>query len=285
MGIISSGRGHRATLPGKMRDDPQYWRELCLHLNIEEPQAVAAPALNIADISKATDDIRWRGYLNIPSVIPEDLICRLQSGLDELVSAGIEPVYIYLYDEAWQLFESLRPLLSAILGEDYRTLPNFWAWYLADNGEKGWPPHHDCSAETVFDVGGDQIFMSFSLWVPLVDVEEANGCMYVIPRDQEQKLPVDHEFKRECLVPFSSPLPVSAGSVLGWPQDLIHWGGEYKDTSLPARKSLSFEFQNTAFDPLTEPLLDTGNPPNFETRLKLLDQQFEKYRHITGGEN
>ena len=282
MDIISNGRGRQATLPGNMRDDPKYWRELCPHLHVEEAVPPVQSLLDISEVAKATDDIRSRGYLTIPNVIPNDLIRGLKVGMDMLVSEGIEPIYIYLYDEAWQLFESLRPLLSAILGEGYKTLPNFWAWHLADSGAKGWPPHHDCSAETVFDIGGDQVFMSFSLWVPLVDVEEANGCMYVIPRDHEQNLPAGHEFQREQLEACGVPLPASAGSVLGWPQDLIHWGGEYSDSELPARRSLSFEFQNTAFDPLAVPLLDTGHPPDFKTRLALLDLQFEKYRHVTG---
>ena len=46
------------------------------------------------------------------------------------------------------------------------------------------------------------------------------------------------------------------------------------------RSSLSFEFQNRVFEPLAEPLLDVKNPPDFETRLALINGQFEKYRHI-----
>jgi len=264
-----------------MRKNLEYWQGLCPNLSIGQSNITSPVNLSDLETRKATDDIRGQGYLKIPNVISEPLIERIKQGMDQLVAAEISPVYIYLYDEPWQLFESLRPLLGRILGEDYKTLPNFWAWHIADAGARGWPPHFDCSAETVFDIGGDQMFLSFSLWVPLSDVEEGNGCMYVVPRDQEQKLPNDHEFRRDILGEFATPLPVPAGSVLGWPQDLIHWGGEYSNTQLPPRRSLSFEFQNTAFDPLLMPLLDTAKPPVFNDRLSLLDQQFDKYQHIT----
>ncbi|WP_169567742.1 phytanoyl-CoA dioxygenase family protein [Sneathiella limimaris] len=220
------------------------------------------------------------GYLNLSSVLPSSLCEQLSDAMEILANNNIPAVYIYIYDQPWQLFESLRQLISHFLGEDYALLPNFWAWNLSAAGEAGWSPHRDCDAETVFDIGGDTLLMSLSLWVPLTEVDERNGCMFVIPRSEENNIQKLMELDRENLLPFAKPLPAKAGSVLGWPQDLYHFGGEYRDGAKTPRRSLSFEFQNTSFDPLAKPLLSTRQMPDFETRLRLMSEQFEKYRHI-----
>ncbi len=256
------------------------WQAICPELTIEGAGRNRCAALSEDMLGQASDDIRVRGYLQLPQVIPSKLIAPLRTGMALLKDQNILPVYIYLFDEAWHLFEELRPVISQILGEGYKTLPNFWAWHLSETGHAGWPPHKDCSADTVFDVGGDQIFMSLSLWVPLTDVDAENGCMFVIPREQETNVTAGVELDRDLLSPYAQALPATAGSVLGWPQDLIHWGGEYLNAEKPPRMSLSFEFQSRAFGPLAMPLLDTASPPSFEERLELLDQQFDKYRHI-----
>ena len=121
--------------------------------------------------------------------------------------------------------------------------------------------------------------MSLSLWLPLTDVNEANGCMHVVEYPATENLTGD-AISDEELRAVATALPAAAGSVLGWPQDVVHFGGRYGAKAANARLSLSFEFQNTSFDPLAEPLLDTKNLPSFEARLKLLNQQFQKYQHI-----
>jgi len=268
-------------LQAKMRERIRSeWQAICPQLHIEDTNPALNANLPTDRVERAAECIRHPGYINLSDAIPADLIAPLKLGMEQLKAANIPPVYIYIFDEAWWLFESLRPLISQTLGEGYKTLPNFWAWHLVETGQTGWPPHKDCSAETVFDIGGDQMFMSLSLWVPLTDVDIDNGCMFVIPRDNEVQIPTDAEMSRDQLIDYARPLAASAGSVLGWPQDLIHWGGEYSNIQKPPRMSLSFEFQSSAFDPLATPLLDTAAPPAFEIRMELLDQQFEKYRHI-----
>lgn len=246
-------------------------RKLCPHLTIDAPQPIVPIALTPEALEQIADPFWRRGFLQLSPQFTAAELSPLIEGMNALKAAKIAPVYIYLFDQPWLLFEKLRPLLAHFLGEDYALLPNFWAWHLDEIGMSGWPPHRDCDAQTVFDIGGDKMLMSLSLWIPLTDVDETNGCMHIIEYKGENGS--DSESA-------ATPLPATAGSVLGWPQDVLHFGGTYGAAAKNPRLSLSFEFQNTAFDPLAAPLLDTQNLPRFDARLKLLNQQFEKYRHI-----
>ncbi|GLQ05647.1 phytanoyl-CoA dioxygenase family protein [Sneathiella chinensis] len=262
------------------RDRADYWAALCPELTIGQSSSQGPVPFSDADLERISEVFWEKGYLYLPPLLEREACRAIAQGMKALKSAG-EPVpYIYLFDQPWQLFERLRVLIRHFLGPDYAVLPNLWAWYLDQPGQAGWPPHRDCSSETVFGAGADQILMSLSLWVPLDQATEENGCMYVVPRQQEALL--QEPLTTDSLMPIATPLPADAGAVLGWPQDLVHWGGQYGEGAENPRVSLSFEFQSSHFDPLAEPLLHTDQPPTFAERLSLIEQQFDKYRHIAG---
>ena len=256
------------------------WARINPHLSIggnSTPSAADLPAL--AEISRHLEE---QGYLHLPPAFAEAAIRDLRQGLENLARHSLPPVCIYVYDQPWLLFAALRPLISHFLGDDFRLLPNFWAWHLStEPGSSGWPPHRDCQAETRFPDGlGGQILMSLSLWVPLTDATIDNGCMHVLPRPMEARYdpPLDDPDR----IDFShgKALPAKAGSLLGWPQDLFHWSGRATGRARIPRMSLSLEFQNPAFEPLRAPLLEIDRPPPLATRLALIADQFERYRHM-----
>lgn len=256
------------------------WGDLCPSLSIGESIVADPYSFSEAFLAKIADQFWENGFLEIPSVFGELELQTLIEAMICLEQAKIPPAFIYIYDQPWALFERLRLLISHFLGEEYAVLPNLWAWHMRKPGATGWPPHRDCDSETVFNVGPDQMLMSLSLWLPLTSVDEANGCMYVIPRQKEEKLSSNGVLEWGKIKSFGNALPAPAGSVLGWPQDLVHWGGTFTEKAKEPRISLSFEFQNTSFAPLATPLLNTANPPPFEQRISLIQEQFAKYRHI-----
>ena len=161
-------------------------------------------------------------------------------------------------------------------------LPNFWAWHIPTNeGASGWPAHRDCSGQTRFQNSdtGDTL-MSLSLWVPLTDVTADNACMSVLPRSHELRYDPPLTDPEKINPDDGIPLPAKAGSVLGWSQDLYHWSGRMTENAKTPRVSLSLEFQNPAFAPMAEPLLDIRTPPSFEDRLQLIADQIPKYQHM-----
>ncbi len=256
------------------------WLEICPGLTIETMEGGKQIGFSGKTLEELARSV-WRdGYLLQEPVFRGEELDPVCKGLQALATKGIPPVYIYLFDQPWILFSKLNRLISHFLGDGFALLPNLWAWYFDKPGERGWRPHHDCHLQTVFDIGGDQMLMSLSLWIPLTDVNEENGCMYVLPRSREGVLKTNPDMEQSSLEPYAVALPAKAGSVLGWPQDVVHWGGRYSEAATIPRASLSLEFQNSSFDPLVAPFLDAASPPVFEERLRLIRTQYEKYKHI-----
>ena len=255
------------------------WLSFAPQLSIGAHQAVDEIDFPQSALRDIADHFWAQGYLRIAEVLGDTELVPVREAMKALHSRNIPPVYIYLYDQPWQLFARLGGLVRHFLGEQYAVLPNLWAWHLSREGERGWPPHRDCDARTVFGVGDAAVLMSLSLWLPLTDTDEKNGCMYVLPRAKEdgyRNAPALEDINASDAV----ALPTKAGSVLGWPQDLYHWGGTFSTNARNPRLSLSLEFQNGVFDPLAEPLLDLTDLPPYRERQALIETQFGKYRHI-----
>lgn len=265
-----------------MSNGASFWQAINPQLTIGAPIRPDPLRLDGASLDGISQKLTEDGWLQTPPLFSEDVIGPLRQGVLNLGDRGLPPVYIYVYDEAWRLFAALRPLISHFLGEDFRLLPNFWAWHVpTTKGASGWPPHRDCQAKTRFADGlGGELLMSLSLWVPLTDASTDNGCMHVLPRDREAGYnpPLDDPDRIDLAQGVA--LPAQAGSVLGWPQDLYHWSGQATGRSQTPRISLSLEFQNPAFAPLRDPLLDIANPPGLDERLALIAEQIPRYRHM-----
>lgn len=230
------------------------------------------------DVTSLSDRFWAEGYFLIEDMLPVNELIKLRSGIENLIGRGLSPALIYLYDEAWDIFRRLRPLLSHFLGDRIGLLPHFWAWHVdpADDG-RGWPPHRDYQGDSVI---GDDMLISLSLWVPLSNATPENGCMHVLPRNFEKQYPAPVANPQDVRLQDVRALPAAPGAVMGWRQDLYHWGGRSSPYCRVPRVSLSLEFQNAAFDPLAEQLLCLERPPEFLHRLKLIAAQFAKYRHM-----
>lgn len=250
-----------------------FWSALAPELAQPKRNWNSSPvALSLSVYSAASTSMEVDGFLQMDPVFSPSEMGPIRDAIMKLESVGLPPVFIYIYEQPWMLFHRLRPLISHFLGDHFSLLPNFWAWHIPTvEGTSGWPRHRDCEGETRFEnTDGSQTLMSMSLWLPLSDATVDNGCMHVLPRswgasDDHQK---------------GLPLPAQAGSVLGWAQDLEHWSGQVKGCATSPRISLSLEFQNAAFAPMAQPLLDLDAPPPFEQRLALIRQQIPKYSHL-----
>lgn len=64
---------------------------------------------------------------------------------DHLTQRNIAPVFAMVYDEFWQMFGALTPVLNSLLGEGYQMTPSdIWIWHISKHSAaKGWGPHRD----------------------------------------------------------------------------------------------------------------------------------------------
>ncbi len=261
----------------------EFWRELAPQMSVQSP-VIADDTIKLSrkTLDSLSASMGKDGFLQLAPVLDMVEIALVRGAILALQKAGLPPVFIYMFDQPWALFHRLRPLVSHFLGVNYALLPNFWAWHIPTvEKSSGWPIHCDCNGQTRFEnptLG--QTLMSLSVWIALTDATLDNGCMYVLPRTNERFYPAPIDTSTGIDSAHRLALPVAAGSVLAWTQDLYHWSGQVTARAECPRISLSLEFQNPAFEPLAHPLLDLSAPPAFLNRLSLVLRQFEKYKHM-----
>jgi hypothetical protein len=210
-----------------------------------------------------------QGYFEVPPVLPADLVARVR---DDVARAGEDA---FLEDAMWDLLDLVVPIAREALDSDVAILPAFWAWCLAPN-VPGWPPHRD-NLERAYDADGG--LASVTLWVPLTDATAKNGCMYCVPAYWDiayRSRVYNNVVLAEDAV---RALPVPAGSVLGWSQALLHWGGRCGPDEAP-RISTSFEMIRAdlvSMVPRTYP--PTWRPPASERRA-IVDEMRVQYAHM-----
>jgi Phytanoyl-CoA dioxygenase (PhyH) len=266
--------------------DVAYWRNLNPQLEVSQ-QETAYPSETIdilpGQLSKALEHLAAHGYFRLPQTYPSELIARMCTCIYTVRSAGWPPVFAYLYDEFWALFQNkaIVEFIRSYLGE-YKVTANIWAHYVEPRAwGAGWPPHVDSGND-----GG------MTIWVPLTDASVDNGCMYVVPQDLlPQTLPKNYvdwpspdREELAALLHGVRPLPAKAGSLLGWNHQLVHWGGRATGAATNPRISLAIEFLSETITPRNTDLPIT-NPeivPDFTSRLGLIAKAIIKYQQFEG---
>lgn len=262
--------------------DPQFWRNLCPGLTVGG--ATEVPVACLPDPAPLLTQLESEGYVNKPDVIPLCLVERLRTGMQILEEKGIPHVFAFVYDEFWLTFRSLDPFLKKILGSDYRILPDCWAWYVQPSNETaGWKPHRD---RPNTEVGQDRLPPSFTVWLPLTEATPMNGCIYIVPAhwDEDIANPATAEPKEFRLADKQlqniRALPAPAGSLLGWNQRILHWGGRASDRAAGPRCSIALQFQRGDRAPLATPLLNPHELLPFRSRLGLIGRVMRGYAYF-----
>lgn len=263
-----------------------FWRELCPALSIEGSPAV--PRTRLPAIEHLTQLIATEGYVHEAGVFAAEDIAPLRDCVLQLHRRGISPGFAFVYDQFWTALDGLAPYLSAVLGSDYRLLPAFWAWCVEPSDDAaGWKAHRDRPHSRDPD-GRPQ---SLTVWLPLTDTTPLNGCMYVLPAHLDPDLAPRH-FDGHAAERFTPAtlqniraLPATAGSLLSWHQEVLHWGSRASARGGHPRISLSHEFQRGDHPPFATPLFRPGEMPSFHARLGWIGTLFgnyAKHQHVGG---
>lgn len=265
--------------------DPDYWRRLAPHLTVTAEAEAGRALSGVAGITlvdgllgEVSDSLAEDGYFTLPPLMPPAEVAALRDGIERVTAAGWPAAFIHVYDETWRFYARLAPLLSHFLGDAYRQIPNLWAWSIPTRDDaSGWPPHRDYQGESAFDNG---LLVSLSVWIPLTPATADNGCMRVLPLSRERRYDRAPASLEEVAPADIVTLEAAPGAVMGWRQDVLHWGGRSSATARHPRVSLSGEFQNPAFAPLAEPLIDPASPPSFDRRVAQLARAVCGYGHM-----
>ena len=263
-----------------------FWRSLCPNLTVSDLPFGSGrePTRRDPDeIAFERDRQRVDGHLRFESIIARDQIDVLSDGVRRLVEADIPTPFLFVYDEVWQLFETVSPIIEALVGPGFMIGGDLWVWNVpAGSTGKGWAPHRDDQfADRA--IGSDGQPNLVSLWISLTDATVDNGCMYVLPKNADPNLPDAPkvaDIPRDALSSIRAQ-PVAAGSLLSWTADVLHWGSRSSERATGPRKSLCLYAQRADVEPFTTDMIAlTGSAP-LQYRLGFIARTMIRYRAST----
>jgi hypothetical protein len=263
-------------------ESPDLWRRINPHLTItDSPFADRKPEYEFPprDIERARLQIREDGYLQSrPGVSPED--CRgLASAIERIIEAGYHPMFLAVYDEYWQVMQRVAPLLTPILGANYRVLGDFWIWCISQRTVgAGWRPHRDNQFRRRTTLRDDRTPMIVTVWIPFTDATPLNGCIYLLPMQSDPDFPDRSNLVQPASLQHVRALPASAGSVLAWNQYVLHWGGSASKWADGPRMSTGIYVQAGDVPLFTEKPVEFDQALPFAKRMSLIASNLLLYQ-------
>ena len=254
-----------------------FWRAFASDLHLGGLSSAAATDAR-SSLPLFSQSMQRDGYFEGHEAQLQTLAPAIGRAVEKCVEVGLPPVFVWVFDEPWESFRIIAPIISHFLGADYKLQPAFWAWHIdPKKRESGWRPHRDNSRS----LAPDGAPMTLTSWVPLSDATPQNGCMYVVPAhlDPHYGKPTTPRSQLPDLS-LARALPVRPGDYLVWNQAVLHWGGESNEAAERPRMSIALEFQRGDIPPIQGPLLSADTVPPFETRIRLIARQILQYTHM-----
>jgi len=260
---------------------PTYWTGKFPDLSVTSRLATA----NVAQLEAGPDRrALWRermleeGYFQDVAATLAELAPRLAAAVETCHRLDIPPAFIFLFDEAWECFFALDPMLRSFLGANYKILPDFWTWRLDPRrADAGWRPHRDKGRMALTADSGPA---SLTVWIPLTEASPQNGCMYILPANRDPVYGTENEKNWQIDIAKVRAMPARPGDFLCWNQAVLHWGGEASRFAAHPRISMALEFQTGERAPFNTPLIEPFTNLDFESRLKLVGKQILQYKHM-----
>jgi hypothetical protein len=212
------------------------------------------------------------GYVFLHDALSSKAAGDLGEGVTRLVEGGFPPVFVYAFDEVWELGELLRSRVSAMLKTPYHLLEDVWAWSI-DVGRSGWAAHRG-DDRVVLDRSRPELL---NVWVALSDAGAERACMHIVPLDDDPGYPLDLG-RTDAPLRNTRAAPTSAGTALVWNANLLHWGGACSARAAGPRVSCSFSLRRDDANGVERlrPLI-YGDPFDAAARLDLIARQILTY--------
>ena len=262
----------------RSKKEKSFWQNLNPELHICDEVFLKQDVFHFRQkvLDYVKDQIQNKGYFHIDPLEWLVPISSLAQTIDRLRKNKIQPVFCFVYDEYWLLFYQLHQLIYSVLG-DYVKLSAFWAWHVdPSKSESGWGIHRD-QAGSLDKKGNPQ---HLSIWIPLTEATKLNGCIHVVPADKDPAYNIQTANRNSFDRNDVTVLAATAGSVLGWTGELIHWGGTASPAASEPRISVSLEFQQQDIVPFIGTAHQYNDFFTFEQRLEFIREQSLRYRHM-----
>eukprot|EP01065_Artemidia_motanka_P046624 TRINITY_DN7103_c1_g1_i1.p1 TRINITY_DN7103_c1_g1~~TRINITY_DN7103_c1_g1_i1.p1 ORF type:complete len:348 (+),score=105.41 TRINITY_DN7103_c1_g1_i1:54-1097(+) len=255
--LISMAKGGEPPVGTERLYDAAFWDEIGSQHGLH-CTGTADPAAPPPPHPELADSLEKLGYSRAEVGLP-GAVEGLRGAMRELRKRGFAPVWIWAFDEAWLLLQqAARAAAPALRGAEALVEPTVFAYAVAAADEKdpreeraeatgssrqAYPggnfglPHRDHLYDECFGSDG---LTTVSLWHALTDVTCDSGCMFVVPRPSDSLFDnpqhplhsMPYDYAMESAPTFSLAdavaLPCSAGTVLMWCGNTVHWGGRHQ---------------------------------------------------------
>lgn len=192
-----------------------------------------------AEIDESSLQIKEEGYFKTGPVIGKSEVEPVAGAIEKIVACGLPPVFVFVYDEVWQVFGRLSNILGATLGQNHKILlAGMWAWRIEKNGA-GFKPHRDMGT---INKQVDGRPSNLSVWIPFTNATPLNSCMYVLPTNLDPNHP---DNLSSNVIPDAAnirALPAAAGSILAWDASILHWGSRSSRWAEQPRISIAMDY-------------------------------------------
>lgn len=260
---------------------PEFWRTHFPNLTINERLAGwnrVGPVLSEETRNLYFARMLEEGYFQDQSATCARLAPLLSDAVAQCKALDIPPAFIFLFDEAWECFYALDPMIRFFLGDGYKVLPDFWTWHVDPAaGEAGWRPHRDKGRGAL---AANKSPTSLTIWIPLTEASPQNGCMYILPANFDPVYATEDEKNWQVDMAAIRAMPGKPGDFLCWNQAVLHWGSRTSRFAKAPRMSMALEFQRGDIPAWNSPLLEPFANHDFAARLKLVGKQILQYKHM-----
>ena len=250
-------------LPSLYRDcslddlgDEALWQKICPFLTCSvEPFSSRGGGSTIrpALAASAAGQLQTRGYFSIDAAHFDfverqtHLVALLARGVMELMRHGFPPLFVLLYDEAWELTRIVEQFIPGTCG-GHSHVGDFFVFavlnaeeqqamgvdaYIATYRPSG--PHRDrpTAGPASFDA---KVPAYVSIWLALSDATTNNSCLYVVPLAQDAGYYLAGDGDQNGNVPLRIDAciaqPLKQGGMLCFSHRLLHWGSALEQWAL-----------------------------------------------------
>lgn len=260
----------------------EYWKALNPEMRITDYpfQALADTEVRAppAEVKRCVQQMREEGHFRLGSVLSKERMARMAQVVVNIVEAGYPPAFAYVYDDFWQVFRDLSPVLTPLYGEHYRVVINLWAWHIPpSDAHHGFKPHRDLIGKQTLHLDGSPVFGT--VWIPLTDVTTQHACMYVLPTNQDPNVPGKMEsftIPRESVQAIRA-LPAEAGSIMGWNSYALHWGSKSSKWANGPRISIATYIKRVEEQNFNSISVQSNQFLSLEKRLAVIGENMAHY--------
>ena len=223
-----------------------------------------------------TEGLAARGFSRITALelwgaeaLPRvrEVLARLSAGVSALAAAGLPPLLILAFDEAWCLQEAVHAAITRAALPGHTVALNDWAVFHVPpgGGAAGWPPHRDRPGTSGRDAvdGATRLPRYVTCWLPLTPATPETSCLHFLPRDADPGFDGPNPPPGECplAAAVTAPahfqrlvaLPAAPGALLAFGSRTLHYGSAPLPP-LPSappkapRQALSFALAEEGFE-------------------------------------